>query len=153
MLPLIVLIVATSIALFGFKTIRARFQVALSARIGMSVMLFFTAMGHFLYTDGMTAMIPDFIPFKSAVVYLTGAIEILAAIGLQFPKHQRLTGWLLILFFTLILPANIKAALDHLNYQSGTLDGPGLEYLWFRIPLQVLFIVWVYFSCIRPAER
>jgi hypothetical protein len=27
-------------------------------------------------------------------------------------------------------------------------DGNGLNYLWFRVPLQILFIVWVYFSLI-----
>jgi len=49
----------------------------------------------------------------------------------------------LILFFILILPANILAALKKVDYQKGTNDGPGAGYLWFRIPLQIFFIAWV----------
>jgi hypothetical protein len=48
----------------------------------------------------------------------------------------------------LILPANIKEAIDHVDYQNATFEGKGLSYLWFRIPLQLLFIAWTYFSCI-----
>ena len=40
-------------------------------------------------------------------------------------------------------------ALENINYQTGELNGPGLSYLWFRIPMQILFMVWVYFSAIR----
>jgi hypothetical protein len=33
------------------------------------------------------------------------------------------------------------------NYETGELDGPGLAYLWFRVPLQVFFVGWVgYFA-------
>ncbi|MGH2645000.1 MAG: hypothetical protein ACRDE2_13690, partial [Chitinophagaceae bacterium] len=60
-----------------------------------------------------------------------------------------ITGWLLILFFILILPANISAATRHIDYQKPIAEGNGLAYLWFRIPLQILFIVWTYLSAIK----
>ena len=94
-------------------------------------------------------MLPDFIPFKSETVYLTGIIEIAAAIGLFIPNFRMVTAWLLIAFFILILPANIYATIKHIDYQKGTFDGNGLTYLWFRIPLQILFIIWTYFSSIK----
>jgi hypothetical protein len=31
------------------------------------------------------------------------------------------------------------------DYQKGTRDGSGTNYLWFRIPLQIVFILWVYY--------
>lgn len=80
-------------------------------------------------------MVPNFIPFKTEMVYLTGVIEIVATIGLFIPGLRVLTAWLLIVFFVLMLPANIYAAINHINYQKGTFDGHGLNYLWFRIPL------------------
>jgi hypothetical protein len=43
-----------------------------------------------------------------------------------------------------MLPANIKAAINNINYQTGALNGNGPSYLWFRIPLQLFFIFWVY---------
>jgi uncharacterized membrane protein len=77
----------------------------------MSAMLLFTAMGHFMFSEGMAMMIPDFIPFKLELVYLTGVFEIVSSIGLLLPKHKVITDWLLIAFFVLVLPANIYAAL------------------------------------------
>ena len=93
-------------------------------------------------------MIPGFIPFKKTMVYLTGIIEFFAAAGLLIPGYHVLTGWLLILFFILIVTANINAAIRHIDYQKGTFEGAGPTYLWFRVPLQVLFILWVYFFAV-----
>jgi len=115
----------------------------------MSVMLLFTAPAHFAFIKGMAMMLPAFVPCKIQIVYLTGVIEIIGALGLFFPNIRILTGWLLIVFFILIVPANIYAAVHHIDYQKGSSDGNGLPYLWFRIPLQVLFILWVYFSAVK----
>ena len=120
-----------------------------AGRLAMSVMLLFTAIGHFKFLDGMSKMMPAFFPYKKQLVFVTGLIEIAAAIGLMIPSLQKLTGWLLIAFFILVLPANIHAALKHVDYEKGTHEGPGPKYLWFRIPLQIFFICWVYFFTIR----
>ena len=115
----------------------------------MSAMLMFTAIAHFVFTNGMTQMVPDFFPLKKELVYLTGILEILFAVGLLIPRIKTITGWTLIVFFLTILPANIKASMENINYQTGELDGNGIEYLWFRIPLQILFIAWVFFTTIK----
>ncbi len=148
MKPLIVLLSVFAISLVVNKIFRGNYEFALSGRIAMSVMLVFTAVAHFAFTKGMAMMIPDFIPYKTEMVYLTGIIEIVAAIGLFVPNFRVITAWLLIAFFIFILPANIYAAIKHIDYQKGTFDGNGLTYLWFRIPLQILFIVWTYLSAI-----
>ena len=150
--PLIVLLTTFIISLFAVKLIHAEYKFALPGRIAMSAMLVFTSIGHFLYTNGMAMMMPDFIPYKTEMVYFTGVIEIAAAIGLHISRLRVLTAWLLILFFVLILPANIKASVDHVDYQKATFDGNGLAYLWFRIPLQILFIVWTYLCAIKSGN-
>ena len=149
MKPLLVLLSSFVIAVFVLKIIKKEYDLALSATIAMSVMLCFTAIGHFAFTKGMAMMIPKFIPFKTSFIYLTGVFEIVLAIGLLVPKFRYLSGWALIIFLALMLPANIYASMHHVNYQKGTLDGPGISYLWFRIPLQLLFICWAYFATIR----
>ncbi len=149
MKPLIVLISVFVIALFVIKVRTQKINWRLAARVAMSTMLIFTAVAHFVFTEGMTQMIPDFLPWKEAIVYLTGVLEILFAIGLLVPSTKIITAWTLILFFLVVFPSNIKAAMQHINYQTGELDGNGIEYLWFRIPLQVLFIAWVYYVSIR----
>ncbi|WP_339840485.1 hypothetical protein [uncultured Maribacter sp.] len=149
MKPLIVLLVLFTITLFTLKFIQGTYNFAFSARMGMSAMLLFTALGHFMFTDGMSMMVPEFIPFKKEMVYFTAIIEILGAFALHIPQVRVVTAWLLILFFILILPANIKASIASLDYQKSTYEGNGPFYLWFRIPLQILFIFWIYKSAIK----
>lgn len=149
MKPLLVLLVTFSIILLINKKTKGTTNYTFAGQISMAVMLLFTAIGHFVFTDGMTQMIPEFMPAKKQLVYLTGIMEILFAIGLLLPKYKKVVAWVLIVFFLLILPANIKASIENINYQTGELDGNGLLYLWFRIPLQLLFIFWVYFSTLK----
>ena len=149
MKPFFVLLVVFAISVFAIKLVTRKYDFPLSARIALCAMLSFTAMGHFLYTKGMTMMIPNFIPFKTEVIYFTGVLEILLGICLLIPSVRLYAGWILILFFILLLPANIKASMENLDYQKGTFDGNGLSYLWFRVPLQILFIAWTYLSLIK----
>ena len=149
MKPLYVLIGTFILSLMVLKFVSTQIDFTLAGRIAMACMLLFTAIGHFAFTKGMAAMVPDFFPFKTEIVFATGILEIAFAIGLLIPGSALFTGWTLIAFFILILPANIKASLENINYQTGELNGPGLSYLWFRIPMQILFMVWVYFSAIR----
>ena len=148
MKPLIVLLASFTFALIGIRLTLGYFDFTLAGRIAMSIMLLFTAIGHFAFTKGMAMMIPQFIPFKTALVYLTGIFEIAAAAGLLIPSLYTTTAWLLIAFFVLMLPANIYAAINKVDYQKGDNNGSGINYLWFRVPLQALFIGWVFCSCI-----
>lgn len=149
MKPLLVLISAFVIAIAMNKIFSGNYEPAFSGKIAMSVMLLFTASAHFAFNDGMAMMLPDFVPYKAQVVYLTGIIEIAAAIGLFVQAFSVMTAWLLIAFFILILPSNVYAAIKHIDYQKATFNGSGLNYLWFRIPLQILFIAWTYLSAIK----
>lgn len=149
MKPLIVLLFIFTISLFVLKYIRGTYNVAFSARIAMSGMLLFTALGHFMFTEGMTLMLPKCIPFKSEVIYIAAILEIVAACSLHNALLRVFAAWSLLLFFILLLPANIKASLEHINYQTAQLDGKGLLYLVFRIPLQIFFMAWVFFSAIK----
>lgn len=149
---LFVLLGTFIITLLSIKVISKRFETALAGRIAMAVMLIFTAIAHFAFAKGMTMMI-SFLPLATLLVYATGIIEFIAAAGLLISKTKVLTGKLLILFFVLLLPANIYSAYHHINLQTADFNGKGLEYLWFRIPLQLLFIGWVYFFSIRNQSK
>jgi uncharacterized membrane protein len=148
MKPLIVLIVSFIISCLVFYIITHDINLYISGRIAMAIMLLFTAMGHFMFTKGMALMVPELIPYKEGIVQLTGIIEVGAAVGLVTPSIHYITGVLLNIFFVLMLPANIIAAKQNINLEKASYDGPGLAYLWFRIPLQVLFIGWVLFFAV-----
>ncbi|MEJ7560007.1 MAG: hypothetical protein WKF66_16965 [Pedobacter sp.] len=148
MKPLIVLITTFLMSLLYFMVTGDAYKIQLSGRIAMAAMLLFTSVGHFKFLKGMTLMIPDFIPRRKEIVYATGVLEIAFAICLLIEDIQETVAWILIIFFILLIPANINAAIRRLNYETGMYDGEGIYYLWFRIPLQVLFIAWVYYSSI-----
>ncbi|GAA5076858.1 putative membrane protein [Thermocatellispora tengchongensis] len=143
-MTVIVLLVAT----LGFRLLGAlgvsRFATwRVSAGHGLAVMLVMTAGAHFVPSSvtfmpnhaDMVAMVPPFVPFAAAVVYLTGVLELAGAVGLVLPATRRAAGVCLALLFVLMLPANIHAALAGV-----TLGGEAASPLWQRIPEQVLYI-------------
>ncbi|MBC9934858.1 DoxX family protein [Chitinophaga qingshengii] len=149
MKPIIILIAVFAVTLLVSKLITGSWQFILSGNLGMCCMLCFTALGHFLFPKGMTMMLPPGIPLKTEMIYVTGVMEIVMGILLMVPAQREKTGIILILFLVLIFPANIYAAVKHVNLGKATFDGPGLAYLWFRVPEQLLFIAWVYFFSIK----
>ena len=143
------MIVVTLITLLIGRLRKGEYDAARAARTGMAAMLIMTGLGHFMFTKGMAMMFPDFVPGKELIVYFTGLLEFAAAAGIVTDRFKNVTAWLIIAFFVLITPANIYAALHHVDLQKGTYTGSGPGYLWYRIPLQLFFIAWVYFSA-RP---
>lgn len=129
----------------GIRVYEGSWDIPLAGTIAMAIMLFFTGAAHFKFVTGMTAMLPGFIPFRKAIIYATGVFEMVAAAGLLCNSISFLAAWLLITFFVLVLPANIYAAFRKINYEKPNEEGPSVRYLWFRVPLQLFFIAWVYF--------
>ncbi|KFF13631.1 DoxX family protein [Flavobacterium hydatis] len=149
MKPLLILLSVFLLSNIAIKLLTQKYDLIVSARIAMFVMLCFTAISHFVFTKGMTMMIPSIIPFKIELVYVTALIEIILGIGLLIPNYSVNAAWILIVFFLILLPANIYAAINHIDFQKGTLNGNGISYLWFRVPLQIFFIAWTYLCAIK----
>jgi len=149
MKPLFVLlIVYIALLAFGSHTTFDKGNI-FAGNIAMAVMLLFTAIGHFKFKTSMAAMIPLIIPAKVQIVIFTGILEILFAIGLGIESTRFYTGIALIVFLIAILPANIYAAKHQINYEDLYKPGPGIKYLWFRIPFQFFLIAWVWYFSIR----
>lgn len=147
MKPLYVLLATFVLTLTGFWLWSQEWRLVFAGNAAMCAMLLFTALGHFLFPAGMAQMLPPFIPFRLELVWLTGLLEVAGALGLLIPEYRHPAAGCLILFLLLVLPANVYAALHHIDYQKGTNDGPGPAYLWVRVPLQLFFIGWIwYFS-------
>jgi len=147
MKPLVILLTVFTISTLLVRPITGSWDIIFPGNIAMCAMLCFTALGHFMFPKGMAMMIPPIIPYRTAWVYITGVAEIAFGIALLFAASRTYAGYALIIFFLAILPANIYAALHHIDLEKGTTTGPGPSYLWFRIPLQIFFLVWVaYFS-------
>ncbi|HEX8492481.1 MAG TPA: DoxX family protein [Pyrinomonadaceae bacterium] len=113
------------------------------ARVGLSLFFIFTSIGHFISTEAMAAMIPPSVPYRIELIYLTGVLELLGAIGVWIPRLMRLTGLLLILMLIGLLPANVYSALNRVDFGG---HGAGPAYLIVRVPFQLLVIWWTYFA-------
>lgn len=152
MAPLIFLLGSfTTLYLLNRYIFDRRLSLSFIGRFAMAVMLTVTGIVHFTSTDWMVGMMPEALPYKRELVYFTGVCELAAVIGLLWEKLSKLTSIMLIIFFLLILPANIAERLQATSY-----DGLefGAWYLLFRIPLQIFFIWWVwYFGIRRNRER
>ena len=149
MKPLYVLLIAFVLLVAFNKYSDADKNYLFAGNIAMSIMLLFTAMGHFKFKTSMAAMIPLFIPKKVEIVLFTGVLEIAFAIGLGIENTRYCTGIALIIFLMIILPANVYAAKYKINHENLHRPGPGLKYLWFRIPFQFFLIAWVWYFSVR----
>jgi uncharacterized membrane protein len=145
MKPLIVLIVTFLLSLVIARFSTGEWQLMFAGNAAMCCMLFLTAIGHFKFTKGMVMMLPPVIPFKKAVVYISGIVEVVLGIMLLLPSVRNIAGNLLIILFIVLLPANIYAARTKLDLEKANYEGPGMDYLYFRVPLQLLFIGWVFY--------
>lgn len=121
--PLIIFFAAVCLSMITIKITRGVYGFAFAGRISLSAMLLLTAVGHFAFTRGMSLMLPGFIPFKAEIVYVTGFIEILFAVGLLLPHYRTLTAWALIIFLVSVLPANIYASIKQLTMRKQHLTG------------------------------
>ena len=147
MAPLIILLVTFGLLfLLDRFVLNGRIGLSLAGRIAMAAMLVATGISHFTNTDQMVAMMPDFMPAKRELVYFTGVCELAAVVGLVWNKTARLASVLLIVFFVLVLPANIAGSLKSVNF-GGMQYGP--LYLLFRVPMQLFFIWWVWWFGVK----
>jgi uncharacterized membrane protein len=113
------------------------------ARVGLSLFFFFTSVGHFIRSEEMSTMLPPALPYRIELIYVTGVLELLGAVGVWIPRLMRLTGICLILMLIGILPANIYSAINHVEF-GGHSAGPA--YLLIRVPFQLFVIWWTYFA-------
>ena len=117
--------------------------------------LFFAVAGlnHFISPATYLSIMPPYLPAPLTLVYLSGAAELIGGVAILIPFFRIPAGWGLILLLVAVFPANIYAL------QNGMAIGGQPVTRWMlvlRLPLQLLFIYWVYWSCltkIRNAEH
>lgn len=103
--------------------------------------LFFMAAGvnHFLNTPFYVSIMPPYLPWPVALVYLSGVAEIGLGGLLLFERWSRLAAWGLIALLLAVFPANVHMALHPELYPWASSLG-----LWFRLSLQGILIAWAY---------
>ena len=107
---------------------------------GLAVVFLWFMLGgiaHFANVDFFLAIMPPYVPFPRAAVYVSGAFEILFALGIVMPATREISGILLILLTLAVTPANVHMWLHPALYPN---VAPAL--LSGRLVLQV-FLLWL----------
>lgn len=149
---MVVLVVLLSVftVVWGLLVIAQRSQqIRTAGCIAFAALFIFTGVSHFALADGMVQMLPAWVPGRYPIIYLTGIMEILLGLGFLWPSIRRQNGLLTLAFLIAVLPSNLYAALNSIDF-GGNINGP--RYLFFRVPLQLFLCWWVWFMAVRRSN-
>ncbi len=107
------------------------------------IALLFAAAGtaHFVRPSAFARIVPPYLPAPYALVYVSGAAELLGALGVLVPGLRGYAGWGLILLALAVFPANVHMALHPADF-----EGIPAWALYLRLPLQVALVGWIYWA-------
>ena len=117
-----------------------------AARIFAGPGMVFAGLMHFLRPRWYEAIMPDWVPAHRPLVLVSGVAEIAGAAGTMHPRTRRPAGLFLIATLVAVFPANVHMA-QHPERYPGI---PGGRWaLYARLPLQALFVFWVWRAALR----
>ena len=96
---------------------------------------------HFVRPEIFTPLIPSWLPEPNAVVYVSGAAELICAYGLI--TRRRWAGPASAALLLAVWPGNLQMALDATS--DNGLDSPQAVIAWLRMPLQIP-LIWMAFQ-------
>ena len=113
--------------------------------IGLLSLLFIVAgMSHFVSPGVYLKIMPDYLPWPLALVYVSGFFEVLGGVGLAVPRLRRAAGWGLIALLVAVFPANVDMLMNADQF-------PAIP-VWAlvaRLPLQGVLIAWVWWVAVK----
>lgn len=83
---------------------------ALDRRIGLGIVFcwfFFGGIGHYVIPSFFISIVPPWVPWPEAAVYVSGVFEILGALGVLYRPTRELAGYGLIALTLAVTPANV----------------------------------------------
>ena len=106
---------------------------------GLAVFFIYFGIDHFLNVEFYLSIMPPAFPMHLEAVYISGLFEILGGVCVLIPSLRRTAGLGLIALLVFVYPANIYMAITPEAFPEIS-----IELLYFRLPLQFLFIYWAY---------
>lgn len=101
---------------------------------------------HFIRPQPFIKIMPDYIPWHTAMVYISGVAELLGGMGLLIPEFRVFAGYGLIIMLFAVFPANIDMFWK--AYQEYGMSGRTWVLL-LRLPLQFAVMYWIYSAAIK----
>ena len=120
----------------------------LAHRIGLGIVFswfFFGGIGHFVIDDFFISIVPPWVPWPAAAVYVSGVIEIALALAVLNNKTRAPAGIALILLTLAVTPANVHMWMHPEQFP----DMPPFVYS-IRLVVQVLLLACIWWSTQTP---
>ena len=102
-------------------------------------------LNHFRNPGFYVGIMPPYLPWPLALVYLSGVAEAVLGALLLFPRWAVMAAWGLVALLVAVFPANLHMARHPELYPS---IAPAA--LLLRLPLQGLLVAWAYWYTRRP---
>ena len=122
-------------------------KTSLAKKLGLAVVFLWFMVGgitHFTNADFFVAIMPPWIGWHLAIVYISGVFEILGAIGILIPQLRQLAGNCLILLVIAVTPANV-----HMWLNPELFPDVSEAFLSIRLVVQVLLLWLIWWSTRR----
>lgn len=113
----------------------------------ISVFFLFTGLRHLVFPDFYVGLMPSFIPVPYALIFITGILQIICAIGLVILKTRKVAAYGLLFFLVATLPILVYLWVYKESMPTGDLPS---WLLLLSVPLQFALIFWVYLFAKRP---
>lgn len=114
-------------------------QMKIFFRTLYSILLLGAGIFHFIHERSFRKIVPPILPFRKAIVLITGVFEMIFSVLLWVKKGQDITRKLLAFFMVAIFPANIYMTVNKISFNPEKPISPWL--LWLRLPLQIPLII------------
>ncbi len=118
----------------------------------MALLFIAAGINHFWHIGMYVSIMPPYLPWPLALIYITGAMEILLGVLLIPRSSRRMAAAGLIFLLIAIFPANVQMTINYAHEHN--------PYLWItvvRLPLQVV-LIWIIWKVgrvgkVRESER
>ena len=130
---------------------REMFSRSILRRIGLiSIALLFLSSGtlHFIRTETFVKIVPPYIPFRYAAVYVSGVAELAGGMGLLIPRLRCPAAWGLVALLVAVFPANVYMATNEIQVPNQRV---AVWVLWARLPLQAV-LIWLVVWSSKPMK-
>ena len=104
----------------------------------LTMMFVLVGISHFAKREKLEAMIPPHWPYRRAMNYLSGAVEIILGILVLFAATRIWAAYGLLLLLIAVFPANIFVARTKPNFYNVS-----------RLFFQPVYMLWIWYFCLR----
>jgi len=114
----------------------------------MALFYFSAGVMHFVNAAFFIRIVPDYLPWHAALVYVSGVCEIGLGVLVLIPATREFAAWGIIALLIAVFPANVNMLVHRIPLREGT--PPDMVALWLRLPLQGVLIAWAWWYTRRP---